>query len=143
MNYFDTSALIKQFVEESGSRRVAALIAAEPEIATSKVAYAEVHAGLARKRREGALKEAIYESTAQLFDSEWSAYLRLDLVDPLMALTRDLLRRHALRGLDAIHLASAIVLQQLLSQATRFIASDARLLAAARSEGLATLDVRG
>jgi PIN domain nuclease of toxin-antitoxin system len=47
MNYFDTSALLKQFVEEAGSRRVETLIAAEPELANSTVAYAEVHATLA------------------------------------------------------------------------------------------------
>jgi uncharacterized protein len=142
MNYFDTSALIKQFVEESGSMRVEALIAAEPQIATSKVAYAEVHAGLTRKWREGAMTEAIYQRTSRLFDSEWAAYIRLDLVEPLLTLTRDLLQRHPLRGFDAIHLASAIQLQQQLSEATQFVASDRRLLTAARREGLATLDVR-
>jgi uncharacterized protein len=142
MNYFDTSALIKQFVEESGSMRVEALIAAEPQIATSKVAYAEVHAGLAKKWREGAMTETIYQRTSRLFDSEWTAYIRLDLTEPLLTLTRDLLRRHPLRGFDAIHLASAILLQQQLSEATQFVASDMRLLTAARTEGLATFDAR-
>ncbi len=143
MNYFDTSALIKQFVEESGSRRVEALITAEPQIATSKVAYAEVHASLAKKWREGAMTEAFYERISRSFDSEWTAYIRLDLVDPLLALTRDLLRRHPLRGFDAIHLASAILLQQQLNEATQFVASDTRLLTAARTEGLVILDVQG
>jgi uncharacterized protein len=118
------------------------LIAAETQIATSKVAYAEVHAGFARKHREGALTGAIYERVAHLFDAEWTAYVRLDLVDSLLALTRDLFRRHPLRGFDAIHLASAISLQQQLGQATQFVASDVRLLSAAEIEGLATVDVR-
>jgi predicted nucleic acid-binding protein len=38
MNYFDTSALIKRFVEEPGSERVDAVVDEEPLLATSKVA---------------------------------------------------------------------------------------------------------
>jgi hypothetical protein len=51
-------------------------------------------------------------------------------------------RRHPLRGFDAIHLASAIRLQQQLGEEIRVIASDDRLLTAAEEEGLRTLDVR-
>jgi predicted nucleic acid-binding protein len=72
MNYFDTSALIKQFVEEAGSHRVERLIAAEPELATCRVAYAEVHASLARGLRDGSLAQAAYERASRSFDSEWT-----------------------------------------------------------------------
>ncbi len=41
MNYFDTGALIKRFVAEPGSKHVDAVLAGEPIVATSKVAYAE------------------------------------------------------------------------------------------------------
>ncbi len=142
MNYFDTSALIKRFAEEAGSPRVEALIAADPRLATSKVAYAEAHAGLARKLREGVLSPAAHRRVSRRFDSDWRAYIRVDLLDPLLALTRDLVRRHPLRGFDAIHLASAIRLQQQLGEPVQLVASDDRLLTAARNEGLATLDVR-
>jgi predicted nucleic acid-binding protein len=142
MNYFDTSALIKRFTEEPGSSRVEALIAADPRLATSKVAYAEAHAGLARKLREGALSAAAHQRVSRRFDSHWRAYIRVDLLDPLLALTRDLVGRHPLRGFDAIHLASAIRLQQQLGEPIQLVASDDRLLTAARNEGLATLDVR-
>lgn len=142
MNYFDTSALIKRFVEEQGSKRVDAVLSGEPLMATSKVAYAEVHAGLARKLREKALTTAAYRTTSRTFDRDWRAYVRIDLADPLLLLVRDLVRRHPLRGFDAIHLASAIRLQQQLGEEVRVIASDDRLLTAAEEEGLRTLDVR-
>ncbi|MGH7813446.1 MAG: type II toxin-antitoxin system VapC family toxin [Candidatus Binataceae bacterium] len=143
MNYFDTSALIKRFVEEPGSKAVEALIVAEPQIATSKVAYAEVHAGLARKLREGALTPTAHRRVARAFDSDWRACLRVDLADRILALTRDLVRRHPLRGFDAIHLASAMRLQEQLRETIQMVASDERLIAAARGEGMAALDVRG
>jgi predicted nucleic acid-binding protein len=142
MNYFDTSALIKRFVEEPGSKRVDAVLAREPIVATSKVAYAEIHAGLARKLREKALTTAAYRTTSRTFDSDWRAYLRVDLADPLLLIIRDLVRRHPLRGFDAIHLASAIRLQQQLGEEIRIVASDERLLAAAEEEGIRILDVR-
>jgi hypothetical protein len=70
------------------------------------------------------------------------AYLRLDLVDALLSLTRGLVRRQPLRGFDAIHLASALLLQEQMGEATRLLASDERSLAAAKKEGLGIIDVR-
>ena len=142
MNYFDTSALIKRFIEEPGSNRVDRVLARDPILATSKVAYAEVHAGLARKLREKALTTAAYRKTSRAFDGDWRAYVRVDLVDALLLSVRDLVRRHPLRGFDAIHLASALRLQEQLGEEVRIIACDDRLLTAAREEGLQTLDVR-
>ena len=54
MTYLDTSALIKRFVVEKGSILVQKILAQEVAIVTAKIAYAEVYAGLSRKRREGA-----------------------------------------------------------------------------------------
>lgn len=142
MNYFDTSALIKRFVAEPGSKRVDTVLAKEPILATSKVAYAEVHAGLARKLRERALTTAAYRRTSHAFDDDWRAYLRVDLADPLLLIVRDLVRRHPLRGFDAIHLASAMRLQEQLGEEIRLVASDDRLLTAAGKEGLQILDVQ-
>jgi uncharacterized protein with PIN domain len=98
VNYFDTSALVKQLTEEAGSERVANLIAAEPQLATSKVAYAEVHASLARKLREHLLTPLAHQRVSDAFDSDWSFYLRIDLVDALLKFTRELALRHPLRG---------------------------------------------
>jgi predicted nucleic acid-binding protein len=142
MNYFDTSALIKRFVEEAGSKSVEALIASDPLVATSKVAYAEVHAGLARKLREGRLVAAAYRRAARAFDADWQGYGRVDLPDALLTLARDLVRRHPLRGFDAIHLASALHLRAAIGEEMRVIAADDRLLAAAEDEGLPAVDVR-
>jgi predicted nucleic acid-binding protein len=134
VNYFDTSALIKRFVEEPGSKRVDTILAGEPILATSKIAYAEIHAGLARKVREKALTAVGYRRTSRTFDNDWRAYVRVDLADPLLLIVRDLVRRHPLRGFDAI--------QEQLGEEIRLVASDERLLRAAGAEGLRILDVR-
>lgn len=136
MNYFDTSALVKRFVEEPGSAAVDALVSAGP-VGTATVAFAEVHAGLARKQRDGDLTHAEYDTACRQFEAEWSAYLRIELREDVLKLARDVIRRHPLRGFDAIHLASALTLKRALAEDVTFVASDEGLLQAARAERLA------
>jgi predicted nucleic acid-binding protein len=142
MKYFDTSALIKHLVEEAGANKVTALMVAEPRLATSRVAYVEVHAALARMLREGLLTHLAHQRLADSFDLDWLAYIRVDVVDGLLSLVRELVRRHPLRGFDAVHLASAIIVGSELGEPVQFVASDHRLLAAAKGEGLPIVDVR-
>ncbi|MGH7268148.1 MAG: type II toxin-antitoxin system VapC family toxin [Candidatus Rokuibacteriota bacterium] len=141
MNYLDTSALIKRFVLERGSQMVAAMVEREGPIATATIAYAEVHAGLARKRREHDLSSVDYDTKREQFEGDWGTYVRLDLGQEILQMTRDLVARHPLRAADAIHLASALTLRTALGQTVRFVAADDRLLRAAEAERLPTLDV--
>ena len=143
MIYLDTSALIKRFVVEKGSELVKPLFHRAPPIATSKIAYPEAYAGLTRKHREGSLPRRDYEEICRQFELDWHSYVRVDLRDDVLSLTRDLIKRHALRGFDAIHLASAVGLAEALGERVRFVAADKRLLHAAEREKLDTLDVQG
>ena len=140
MNYLDTSALIKRFVAEKGSPRVQQIIRRGP-VATAKIAYAEVFAGLNRKHREGHLSKARYALISRQVESDWQAYIRVELHDEVLQLARTLCERHPLRGLEAIHLASALSLKAALGEAMTFAAADARLLRAAEAEDLQPLDV--
>ena len=140
MTYLDTSALIKRFVAEKGSPRVQQIIRRGP-VATATIAYAEVFAGLNRKHRDGDLAKARYALISRQFESDWQAYIRVELQDEVLQLARTLCERHPLRGLDAIHLASALSLKTALGEAMPFAAADARLLRAAEAEDLQPLDV--
>jgi uncharacterized protein len=142
VNYFDSSAIVKLFIVEPGTQRVHELFASDREFAVSRVGYAEVHAGFARRRRDGSLDSNAYEKIVQLFDAQWLLCARIDLRDDVLAMTRALVRRHPLRGFDAIHLASAITLKPHVGEGIQFVASDDRLLAAAQAEGLSIVDVR-
>ena len=59
--YLDTSALVKLYVKEPGSQAVRALLEKAQIVSTSRVAYVEMRAGLARKLRQGELSEEKYE----------------------------------------------------------------------------------
>ena len=141
MIYLDTSALIKRFVNEKGSSLVQSLLRQPEGVATAKIAYAEVFAGLARKLREGNIPKNMHALACRQFERDWPAYLRVDLQDNVLFLARDLIQRHPLRGFDAVHLASALSLKNALGEEVTFAAADGRLLRAAGAENLATLNV--
>ncbi|HEU4343424.1 MAG TPA: type II toxin-antitoxin system VapC family toxin [Candidatus Binatia bacterium] len=141
MIYLDTSALIKRFVNEKGSARVESLVQGKGAVATAKIAYAEIFAGLTRKLREGNLSKAQYTLACRQFERDWRAYIRVELDDDILFLARDLIQRRPLRGFDAVHLASALTLTIALGESITFAAADERLLKAAEAENLEFLNV--
>lgn len=141
MIYFDTSALIKRFVIEKGSRAVQQLFTDGGPPASATVAYVEVYSGLARKYRQGHLTKKNYALACRQFETDWPAYIRVELAEDLLLLSRDLIHRHPLRAFDAIHLASVLSLQDALGVAIPFVAADERLLQAAAVEHLQTFNV--
>jgi predicted nucleic acid-binding protein len=141
VTYFDTSALIKLYVKEPGSEAVSTLVTETGSVATAKVAFVEVHAGLARRRRAGDLSVAGHARTCRQFEEQWRTYVRLDLRDDILVQARELVQRHPLRSLDAIHLASALALRAALGQEVRFVAADGRLVKAAGLERFTAVNV--
>jgi predicted nucleic acid-binding protein len=139
--YLDTSALIKRFVNEKGSLLVRSLVQRDRAVATAKIAYAEMFAGLTCKLRERNLSKAQYTLACRQFDRDWHAYIRVELGDDILGLARDLIQRHPLKGFDAVHLASALTLKTGLDEEITFAAADGRLLKAAKAESLEPLNV--
>jgi predicted nucleic acid-binding protein len=63
------------------------------------------------------------------------------MTDHVIRSAEDVLERHALRASDAIQLASALGSSERLTEGSlEFVSADFRLLAAAASEGLTTID---
>jgi predicted nucleic acid-binding protein len=135
MLYMDTSALIKRYVDEDGSGRVNELWDGAKGIATSVVAFAEMIAGLNRKLREGVLSAREYSRTAASFKSDYRRFILVPVSEGLNERIEILARKHALRGFDAIHLASALVIRNNGKTATGFACYDRTLNHAAMKEG--------
>lgn len=134
--YLDTSVLVKLYVDEDGSEGVARWVADAELVATSRVAYPEARAALARRRREGALTSAGQRRVVSELDRDMASFVLVELNEALARAAGDLAERRGLRGFDAIHLASALELGRLLGTSPCFAAADARLMAAAAAEGL-------
>ena len=134
--YLDTSSLVKLYVPEMKSAAVKRLVDAAEVIATSRIAYAEARSAFARKRRERGVSPTDYRTIMQDFDHDWENYFVVDVSDALVKLGGLLAEKHALRGFDAIHLASAVIIKKQGDRPVSFSCFDASLTRAARREGL-------
>jgi len=134
--YLDTSALVKVYVEEVGSAHVRKNTDEAASIATSRIAYAEARAALARKFRERGLTRRDYRSAVEYLDQDWDDYFIVDVSDTVVKFAGTLAEKHALRGGDSIHLASGVILAKQASERLTFSCFDERLASAARKEGL-------
>lgn len=134
--YLDTSALVKRYFKEPGSDLVVALFKEAEEVVTSSVAYAETLASFYRKDREGGMNTGVIKRTIDSFHKEWLGFVRVEVNDGLNAHVQNVIEKHPLRGFDAIHLASALLIHQRLPGDLTFACFDHRLMEAAGKEGL-------
>jgi predicted nucleic acid-binding protein len=137
--FLDTSALVKIYIAEPGSERMREAVAREDPKAASVLAFAEIHAALARRRREELLRETELEQIRLVFAEDWERLTQMPVGAEVVRRVPGLCDRHPLRGADAVHLASAMLLQE-EGLEILFACSDRPLLAAATAEGLATFD---
>jgi len=141
--YADSSALVKRHVVEIGSAWIAQLFGAAQRrtIITSRFSTVEVISALNRRRRDGTITATDYS----VLRDDFLALCRRDyrivpISNAFFDRTRLLLEQHPLRSYDALHLASALIVNgRLLATAQPpliFLAADNNLLAAAVAEGL-------
>lgn len=138
--YMDTSALMKVYIEEDGSE-VARRLVTGADLAMSRVGYAEARAGLARALRAGRLDERSFPTVLRSFEERWTLVSVVEITESLVREAGDLAQEHALRGFDAIHLASGLTFQRESGEPVTFSAWDGLLLGAAEAEGLAVAPV--
>ena len=134
--YLDTSSLVKLYVEEDESSKVDALVRSSEVTATSIVAYAEARAAFARRFREKAFTPVEHDRIKAFLDKDWSSYLILSITGDMIRVAGDLAEKHALRGFDSIHLASALTLRRELSTTIVFSCFDDNLQKAFEREDL-------
>jgi len=139
--YLDTSAVVKLYVEEAGSRAVSAGVAAADAICTVRIAYAEARAAFARGRRESLLTPRQLRELVRGFDEDWPRYTVIEISQALVRRAGGLAERRALRGYDAVHLAAALEVRD-AGEAPAFACFDDRLAKAAAAEGLDTFNHR-
>jgi predicted nucleic acid-binding protein len=108
--YFDSSALVKLVVEEEGSELAAELWDGCDAAVASRLAYPEVCAALAAAARNHDLTEGGLKAAGQAWDGYWAATRPVELTAAVERQAGQLTRVHALRGADAVHLASALAI---------------------------------
>jgi len=108
--YFDSSAFVKLLVEEAGSELAAGLWDGCDAAVASRLAYPEVRAALAAAARNNDLTGHDLDAAEQAWDAYWAATRPVELTAAVERNAGQLARLHALRGADAVHLASALAI---------------------------------
>jgi len=134
--YLDTSSLVKLYIAEPGTDEVSRLVRDADVVATSVLAYPELRATLARRRREGLLTPQEHATALAQLDSDWPRFVAVALDGELARTAGALADTHRLRGGDAAHLAAfELVLAGADADDVRFSCADDRLTRAARALG--------
>ena len=134
--YFDTSALFKLVLPEPGADAVAQAWVQTDESYASLVGHTELHAALARAMRN---RRDVGDGP-MVVDHIWERITPIDVDADLVRWAGSLAARYGLGALDAIHLASALVIAKVDAEMA-FVTFDARLRTAAAAEGFLVLPV--
>jgi len=137
--YLDTSALVKKYFKATHSAQVISAWKSSLGVATSAAAYAELLAAAYRKAWESPANKELIEGVVGVFREDWSSFIIVEVDNRLNETIHKLIASHALRGFDAIHLASALAIGSAVADEFLFGCYDERLNQAARAEGLETL----
>ncbi|HUF84041.1 MAG TPA: type II toxin-antitoxin system VapC family toxin [Acidimicrobiia bacterium] len=106
-SYFDTSALMKLVLVEAGSAEVAALWDEAGRVVASTILYPEGRAALARGRLMHRLDRAAFRRARQDLETRWAELDHVEVDRVVVLRAGDIAEDLALRGFDAVHLASA------------------------------------
>ena len=98
-------------VEEAGSDLAAELWDGCDAAVASRLAYPEVKAALAAATRNHAIRGEDLEAAESAWEEYWAAVRPIELTRAVERRAGHLARPHALRGADAVHLASALAIR--------------------------------
>lgn len=128
---FDSSAFVKRYIEASGSEQVATILQQTTALGLCVIVIPEIISALNRLQRETAITVEQYRLIKAALQADVADAVLLNVTAPVLAESVTLLENNALRGMDALHVAAAVVWQ-----ADLFVSADGRQLAAAQQAGL-------
>ena len=144
--YFDTSAIVKRYVPETGAAWVRGIVDDDAnQMSIVDLTRAEVAGALARRTREGVIALDERDDLLREFHRHCTERYRPvpaghEVIDRAVQLTQ----RHPLRAYDAVQLGTSLIVNQALLDSglpeLTFVCADDRLLEAAEVEGLAVDD---
>lgn len=129
--YFDTSALVKRYVREKGSLAVRRLLRSHCVVSSALLGL-EIRSALHRRQREGALIGAALRRVERRVATDEAAWQQIAIGAEVLYEARGQVARFAVRTLDAIHLATALVAHR-EGLEMPFVTADRRQAVAARA----------
>lgn len=133
--YFDSSALVKVYVQESGRAAVLRLLR-QHEVIASAILLVEIRGALRRRAAENVIESSRLPSALQQFAKDRAQWNLLAVSTEILERAEQLVASHTVRTLDAIHIASAQEFAGRLQAHLPFISADQRQIEAAAAAGL-------
>lgn len=134
--YFDTSALIKRYIDEPGRREVLRLLR-RYDCVTSAVLPVEIRSALRRRASEGSLDPTRVPEIVKRVTADRVYWTFVEVASDVLGAAETLTAAHPLRALDAIHVASAQVFAaRLRDSELMYVSADKRQTGAAAAIGL-------
>ena len=136
--YFDTSALLKRYVDEDGRREVLQLLRRH-DCVTSALLSVELRSALRRRVTDGSLDKGRVPEILKRFAGDREFWAFVEITSEVLRTAEILVANHPLRTLDAIHVASAqLFAVRMTASKLLFVSADTRQSAVAASIGLLT-----
>jgi predicted nucleic acid-binding protein len=138
--YFDSSALVKNYVREAGSSRVRGLLT-RYEFLSSAITPIELQSALQRRHRQREITQQNYHSIFVRLANDRLYWQLIEVVPQVLSKAEELVRTENVRTSDGIHIASAIIIQESFPTLLPFISADERQLAAAQNSALTVIAI--
>ncbi len=142
--YFDSSALVKRYVNETGSTWVCGLFdpSLNHEVFIAAITPVEIVAAITRRARGRTIAQVDAVAACTQFRADLqTGYQVVELTDALLTQAMSLAEAYALRGYDAVQLAAALAVNALCLQSELppliFVSADGELNVVAAGMGLA------
>ena len=140
--YFDASVLVKAYFWEEGTEDVRLIrrdVSAKPagaRVVTSRIAFVEAVSALSRRAFVGEITAEQAEEVWSRLVADFAGYAVLEAKPQLIERAAELTRRHHLRAIDAIHLATGMAARHQAPAYVdfQFASADQRLNVAATAE---------
>jgi predicted nucleic acid-binding protein len=139
--FCDTSALVKLYIAEPGSKELKLHVKESEAVAVCRIAWAEAHAALSRRAREVPEDAALIDRAKTALGKDWSRFVVLEVSQALVERAGEYADSFALRGYDSVQLAAAFEARQISGLPVFFASFDARLNKAAKLLEMTVLNV--
>jgi predicted nucleic acid-binding protein len=134
--FFDTSAFVKRYVNETGSQQVIDICQNANALALSVICLPEIISTLRRLVREDKVSEKEYSQLKKSISTDLEDVDIIEITPEVMSRAISCLETHSLRAMDAIHLGCALAYAP-----DQFVSSDQKQIQAARAIGLTVVEV--
>lgn len=128
---FDTSALLKRYLPESGREAVLALVAQASPVVAAPHCKVELFSALSRVRRETQASDLCYRETCAEVERNFAEMLVVPLSAHVERSAIRVLEASSMRGMDALHVGAALA-----AGVDLFVTADIRQFNSAQLLGL-------